>query len=86
MSAANRQFQLTNDLMTLQQQYNVVVKRNLELRKEVDLLSTSLQKERAEHEREVTKLQEIIDRAVKFEAVSTTIKRKKKESLNGGSF
>ena len=86
MSATNKQIQLVNDLMQLQCDYNTVVKRNLELRKEMEFLSASLLKERMEHEREVAKLIELLNRAVKFESPSTTIKRKKKESLSGGAW
>lgn len=85
MSVSKKELQSSQDLMTLQQQYNQVVKRNLELRKEIDILSATLQSERMEHGKEVLILRDFVDRAVKFQPPSATAKRKKNGISEGGS-
>lgn len=56
MSVPNKQIQLANDLMTLQKDYNSVVKRNLELRKEIDELLVAERKNHLMYQKEIERL------------------------------
>jgi hypothetical protein len=70
-----RELRLSQDLIALQAAYNTCIKHRDELVKELELLKKLYESKMIESDKRAEKLQRLLNRATKFEAVETTKRR-----------
>jgi len=74
-----RELRLSQDLISLQAAYNACVKHRDGLVKELEVLSKLYEGKMKESDKRAERLQRLLNRATKFEALSTTRKREARQ-------